>query len=1156
MTATSRRKPEDGGLWFRPWIPALLVGLIAATAIAVYAGLVYLEPRLLETATAALRNTSGRDVVVEGFRLSLPVRIDRVAIAGDGEIDTRPLLELRGVSAWPDIASLLRFTPRVGLLQAESAVLRLREEGGNWSTRGAFTQPADEVPAVANIALPNLRVLVEMRGEAYERLLRVNLDLLHRGSFTGFFHGDEAHGRVHFTGEGPGSRYRLDLSLDRLPRQFREAERMTLTGDYHVDSQLVDFAADGSLLGRASRLSGRVRFDTSRVQTETAAWSWGAQSGRLLVSYDHRRNRRIDVLSVGRVTLPLPLGSFDAGPLSSGTLHLDRLGLTGSLTGPWQVQASVVGEDLEARSGLELAGGHLEGDVTLDIGPDRAVSLVRSRARVRFTRARAAGFTAENADFALSATPRSLTVSGRARALGGAIEARDVMVTVDGENKPTAIRGHIELENLSGDEISDLLGPVSIRRITGNYDVEAEKGRAGWRLVRADGFTDRVEGGYRGEPFAVSQAHVIARGQPGEKGSVFSFNGYVRVFEGRGRLRAEIEGRDLVDAWMEVHDVDLAAANRVLRNPRLEAISRHVDKVSMAGRLRFASNPEDAESGFTFDGSINSSGLGIEVSSEAAFPGETDTTAVVDTRAGDAPAPTPVDWTEEEAAAGGGGDEAGGEPEERSRRGTKSASAPYQDAALSTAMDLVSIFRLDGLPMQVRARGRMRVGGDRDPLRMSALELAIDTDRTVLSIDEATLDDSQLQARILVKRIDAEHLRLFARHLAPNPLTESLPLRGSLRGDISLRRDPESFDADLSLEGDLMLRGSPLSFYAVGQLHELGPGQRNGDTFFIINVDTIGLNALHQSLADLNIGMERSTMHWDGDAGVSLILTDRWDSIVTAGKATLRNASVQFPADSITASGINGDITFRIRKGRLTRSDSLDVGRAITCERLRYNDVVIDRIHTLARFNEKSLLMESMTFSLAGGRGTGGFTIDFPRWDEPRTAFFGRIRDCNLETVYRQMQPFAGNLSGLASAEIELQMNQEEFQKLEIRGTSRNGVISTNLLTPVIEKMDSGIMRNALESLVVWQYDSASFQARYRPNTYSPFDADGLFLDPRKTSEVVLAVSIKGNVYPFNRAQILHLPTPFARIGIPLELQSPNMPLRLTMYRVGRRIGR
>lgn len=1141
---------------FRPWIPTLLIAVILVIAACGYAAVRYWEPRARDALRDSLRKETGRTVIVEGFRLSLPISIDRIEIGGDDFVDSQPILVMRRLTVWPDVSSLFRFQPRAGLVAAESAVLRLKQRGSEWNTRGLFTGPPAEQPPILTFALPNTLLILDARDRHLERVLRVNIDCTSHGAFTLFFHGVEAHGRLNYTGYGPNAHYRLDVAMEDIPI-LDQRERFSVLADYVVDSQIVDFAINGRFLEKSVRLAGRVRFDTAHIRTDSGLWTWGAQSGRVLVTYNDLAGQKLEVQCVGRITAEAKKISSQ---FTSGTLNVDRMELTGPLPGPWQVTATVSGDGLNTAGTVDMAGGSVDATLTLDVGSNRLVRLVKTNARLKFAHARTTDLEVRSGEFTLQATPRQIEVSGRANTLGGAITVRNVLVGLDPDYQPTSVRGHMVLNSINPSEISGRAGNVVLTEITGDYEIAASRGQSGWRLERTVGHTDRAAGNYSGAPFVVSQAQITANGHPTAPGSSLSFDGHVSIFGGSGQLSASLAGGELVDAQIDIHDLDLAAANRVFHNPKLEAIAEHVDKVSMAGRLRFVAGDKGDRDGFMeFEGGVNADGLEISVEPNEAFA---DTSAfsiapevASETASEGAPkvaAPARRRSTARrsrarrvqksihanEDAQGGGGAEGGENP-----------GAARLDPSLTTAMDIVSSFRLDGLPVRIRTRGRIRIGGSGETIRASGLELTIDTDRTIIQIPEATFLGNGYDAQLKIIRLDAEHLKTAAHHMAPNPYTDSLPIQGALSGNVHVVRTDEVTFASLDVLGDLLLRDSPFQFRAVGDVTNQSPAPA-----LIVTIDTVTIDALHQTLADLDTRVDRHLMHWSGIAGATLTMTQSWDSLVIEGITHFHNASVDFPADSIVVKGINGELPFRLRKGQLQRLEAQE-SRPISFARLRYKDLWVDSIAARARFNERALTLDSMTFVLAHGRGEGAFGMNFPNWSSPMVAFFGRIKGSDLGILYDQMQPFNGRLGGKADATIQIKLDMsrtEKLQYLEVNSFVDSGIVGSELLKGILASMEQSMIKDALLSLLEWHFDTATVRMTFRPDIFS---GDTITRLGASKGEIVVEIKVTGNVYPFKNARILYISTPFAWFPVKVNLVIENLPLNLLTSRTGRRTG-
>jgi hypothetical protein len=435
------------------------------------------------------------------------------------------------------------------------------------------------------------------------------------------------------------------------------------------------------------------------------------------------------------------------------------------------------------------------------------------------------------------------------------------------------------------------------------------------------------------------------------------------------------------------------------------------------------------------------------------------------------------------------------------------------------------------------------------PIDLAKGTLSIDRNRTRLSLPRTRIEAGGIQSRITIHALDARHLREAAALYAPERPVSRVDLSGALKGWVDLNWSGDSYAAELDLEGDLDLVNSPLTLHAFGNVSDREPN-------LIFDLKTVSLPAILNAAADYDSRVDRDMMKLEGTGGAWLtVIGSSWSDLSIDGLLKMRNANIDFPAYNFGLAGVTGELPFRLQRAQkleLTPMDS-SMARELRIHRIRHKDLFATDLKGMARFNEKTLVYENVAFEFAESRGRGAFAIDFPTWDQPRTAFFGEITGCSVGIVYRTMQPFAGRLEGTGDCRLELKTEGPDLTHVLVRIKIKDGILGSELLRGVVSEMEQSVAKDALMSITEWDFAEADLKFDYDRNYYSPTVARNKFGDSSRRYEVLGNISVTGPIYPFDSFRILNRIRPFNFIGINVELKIESAQMRLLMDRVGKR---
>lgn len=1099
-----------------------IVALLAFGAWRIYSSITRDLKSKLET---ILTDAFGRPVTVEHPILTRSLWIDRITVAGDPDMDSGPFLVLTGVRAWPNFLSLVRMNPTIDFVTVESSILNVRysEEKG-WNLKGLFPSPPEAEPRLGRLLMPRTCINFDANGQFVTRTVNVSIVLGGFGGYICRFNDERVKGRFDFTGgENRNPVYALTVALDSVPIMAR-AETVKLSTEFHESTRLVTFDLATSVRGTPARLAGALTFDSATVRSDSAFWEFGPHRGELVAAVDDIANRRFLLATGGTI-------EFDAQTLgerfSAGTIAVENASVQGGLKGEWEIKGRA------HANGVTMGGDpsieELSGDIDFHAALSETFQITPAKytGSVRFARAVYAGKVLARGDARFEGVGRAITLTGGTHVFASEAAERSSPAPAAHAAAPPAPEPHATAYFREPPRhVRARRAPVERRAQADRSLVTLKNFKAAfnskWELVQTGG----------GIRFAGIDPRELGLSSP-----AFSLT----------TLSVDMENLELLrdnDRWKVGRVAGLVdEAAGACQDAGFKIEKARVDITE--GPRGFNGSFDGHVEGLGGKGSVNARLANSEVKhAEIKFAG-LDVDAARKLKPSDALARLArhvrtldidgvADFT----------DGTPGEP----------AGLKFSGRAASHRCKLAPTDAAetpDNMHAVVLQADLFAPDDKRSPVILNDASLSIDDGRSKLSVSKMPIRTDQVQTRVTIDRLSCDHLKSAARTFWPNRFTEKLNIEGILKGTVDIDKRGDAYSAELNIAGNLQLRGTPLDFTVTGHITDKEPT-------ILVNVARVSPEAIQQSMADLDSNVDRGVMEWKGTAGAALTVIGSWADFNVEGTLQFHDAQVRFPQRNIVFTNIDGEVPFRLQKAKLLALGELESKR-LTIGKLTWADVVVRNIACQARFNEKSLHFDKLSYDFAEGRGRGAFVIDFPTWDHPRTAFGSRIEGCSVGIVYRTMQPFKGDLEGTATGQIELNTEGTEFTKLEADVSIESGLLGSELLKQlVLAKKEQGarpsVFDIALASLDVWYFDHAGLKLKFIKDYYSPRAAIGYLDDPEARDEIKAWVEITGPIKPMSKFTIMDRISPFGFIQVKETVRIENMPLYLFMHKVGRRM--
>lgn len=398
-----------------------------------------------------LSNEFGRAVTVANPRLMLPIRVAELTVAGDGEVDSEPVMLLKGISIWPTVSSLFGSDRLISSVSVESAVISVVYDSvtNRWSTAGLFPHPPPDVPKSKTIQFEQLTAFVRSGSHVIEESMRASLTLERKGDYSFIFRMPRASGSVVRTGAlDERIAYQVNFEFDTLTQLglIQESLRQVrLRARYEKDSSdlEINFAAD--LHKRPVSLDARCRFDTPLISV-TGNWTFDTGSGSIEGSFN-RLTRQVRVAADGNV-------DFDArlfhDSLTRGVVAWKAAELTGEFGSPLMAAATIEARNVDFTGGVGVTGLSGELKIAGAIAPGSRVKphrLASVNGELEFDAVHSPKFTTGKGRFTVSGAADLIDLEGQLDAFGGKLVTKDARFRLSG-GKSMLDHGSIQLKDV------------------------------------------------------------------------------------------------------------------------------------------------------------------------------------------------------------------------------------------------------------------------------------------------------------------------------------------------------------------------------------------------------------------------------------------------------------------------------------------------------------------------------------------------------------------------------------------------------------------------------------------------------------------------------------------------------------------------------------
>lgn len=1067
--AAYRRHRRDRPKLIIVWTVAVLLVLLLAA----YGLTRFYSEEIISRVQTELSAVFGREVIIRGGRITRMLRIEELLVAGDGQIDTGPVMRMEGLQVWPSYPSLFMGKIKINLITVDTVVISAKyDKDRGWSLAGLFPKRPPQKSNLRRLEMPNTWIELTANGRTMIRRTEIAMSFEDYGEYQLLFSDTESKGAISYTGaKADAPAYSLNVFFDSVAI-MGTPEKVELATTYYEDSKVVTFDFGSAVRGTPLRLTGLFFFDSTMVRSDSAAWRYGDYEGQLSAKVDDFKKMRVTLASNG--TIPFDAGRLGKEFTGDGKLFIDRIFLQGGLEGSWDLRGEFRTENLTGGLSKDVAFKNLTATAVLSAALSENFHFTPASAKgtARFEQLSAGEEIFRNGDLKFNVSGEKAVLSGKIKGFGGDISSSGLQLALDEGMKPTGMTGDIRLSEIQMNNVK--ISDAVIRTVTARLDRLAIK-RFGdsWKPQLLKGDIDRISGSYADAPLEISRASIDI-GFLDNRASG-RFDGRLTAFGGSGQINTMIQSGEIKSAKIiAFKGLDVSALRRIKDNDFMRTVSSHIETLDVDGEASVLENNV-----LQFAGTLGSPNFHLK-------------------------------------------------PGTRKMAGSLAITA-------TAPIDTMENVHIQGATLLLEGKSKM-------------------------SIPPTSVVSGDFMTPITVDPLDIEHARDLLVAIHPIPGIEKIVVEGGMKGRIELVKKGDEWVSEIDLAGDGLLRGEPLEFTAQGRLAEEEPR-------LILGVKTVSAAALHGTLADLNEAMDRNAMVWRGSAGANMtIIGSNWSDtgLNIEGILRMKDASVEFTEYKMNVKGISGEIPFRLRKAQILELDPVEA-RGITIRTLEWKDLIARSITARSRFTvhkerseEKSIYFDDITFQFADGKGAGFGALYFPTWDHPKAAFGAKVEGCSVGIVYRTMQPFKGVLEGRADAKMEVVTDKGEIDKFTADITIRDGILGSELLEEFIQtkqraEAQPSLYMSALAELAEWNFKEAKISLRWDNNFYSSEVARAKGLDYRKLYEIVGDIEIAGPIRPFDAFAVVGRIKPLNFISVLFKLQFEKMPLRLFMYRVGRR---
>ena len=470
------------------------------------------------------------------------------------------------------------------------------------------------------------------------------------------------------------------------------------------------------------------------------------------------------------------------------------------------------------------------------------------------------------------------------------------------------------------------------------------------------------------------------------------------------------------------------------------------------------------------------------------------------------------------------------------------------------------------------------LAGESRPVTVRRAALEVDDGRTSLRLQKPVVfDPAAPQGVLVIESLDAGHAREIALMLRPDlTILQRLKLSGGITaGAIELNPDLNLWQIH-GIEGRVRLQNAPFDFALTGGIIPRGWQPETVD--LTLRITRFMPQAVYEAAAIVDSRIDGSLLRLAGTCSAELKLVgDAWDDVRLDGQLRMNNVTIESPQYKSRIVDLSGVFPFVLQRTGKWRAAGMgpDQSRPVSIGRISYGDLAMTGVKAEARFDEKTLYLEDVTFRFAGGTGKGAFVINFPGTEKPRIAFFGSADNFDVSTFYT-MLPFKGKLAGrgfLRKVEFKFGVDANTSSRVEEDPFFRHvnsinaeleiesGVIGAELLKVFVQDMHAvstkeSLVKEALLDMSEWDFTTARITVRLDPYYYSESLARSKFgMDRHVRSEVIGDYKITGPVRPLGAFFIFNRKVkPFDWFPVVTTIDVQGAQMRLLMERVGRNL--
>jgi len=597
MLKIIRRKycQKEGRILFR------VIAIIAVLALLFFLK-IKLEKIITEKLDIELKRSIDRSVSVENLKLFLPVKIERIIISSGDEFDKTPLGEVTGITAWPNLLSLLVLNPQIDRINAEQITLIIRKRAdGSWNTRGLFPLEPAEKPKINSISTPNMVIYLDNGEKTYQRDFKASIQLGNKGAFSLDFSDSKLKGLLTYSGKKVSPlKFNMKLELDSYVI-FDRIKNSRFEAEYLTESGIIDFRLSALISDTAANMSGRISFDSNSIRCDSSIWSFNGTEGRMKLIVDDFKNKFFRFEAAGAINVSAVLLDSKA---KAGDLKISKASLSGYFEKEWKISADIKISGLEYTSPL-IEDLNFDGTIEGSADKNFVLKPNTSKGRLSFRRALIEKYDVKNADFDFVWSNDNLNLTGAANFSEGKISAKGLDIKLDSLYHPKRAEGKVSIKSVDVSQYGIKVDDLQLFNITGEFFIDFEK-RKVWQLQKVSGQMRDMDYSFRGDRGRVIKGTADFSINSRDKFDG-KFRGNVEALGGIGDMNLEIGMSKVVYAEIKLSGIRTKRIATVFPSEGSKKAIDFAEKIDLDGKLKAGVQPEE----WQYDGSISSSSFKI-----------------------------------------------------------------------------------------------------------------------------------------------------------------------------------------------------------------------------------------------------------------------------------------------------------------------------------------------------------------------------------------------------------------------------------------------------------------------------------------------------------------------------------------------------------------